>query len=661
MSLKGKKIACFLALPHHTRFFLPLRDEINKEGGELLFIIPLEEYPYELDLKKRGLSFRYFTDYMTEEVRDKINASTLELFDKWSQICFKWEGFSRWPLFKQTWLFNELVEEYYCMEEFIKVERPDMFIAHHECARWGKIIGHLCLKGKIPFVTFQEGDYYASTLGNAMHTEFSTADLLWGNVTKRRLAGYQCSVDKMFPIGNTHIDSALQEYADPEMITNIKKDLGLEPHKKVILFLVGIKYGGLHQRDIWQSLMQGFNSLDKETAFIFKWHPNVYKKTVDNIRETFKELYPSAMLLDTYDPYRLIAISDYCVTLGQTTLTIEAIAFGKPIFSIPDPDTTDDYYANMGVAQSVYPLGNWSSLFHTMKDGPPAVIQANVNHFLTDNFYRLDGKTVERAIGVMSYIMDVRGTTRKGATMRHKESVAGRVSFIIPSGNDAEALLATLTSLSQNVKYLDWEVIVVVNDESMHGILSGVSGDLKITGAEGPLANLYNTGADISSGEYLIFLRPGIIYFKDGGGLNVMKDGVTGIPIKNPDMTPYCLGIGFDYNGAPYKITDELIKAQAVGGGLLGVSRRILDSVGGFDEDVANHLIEPDICLKAKDLNVPIRYSPDGLAFNYKETFFGDDVTDEDWKNRIKFFAKWVGELPKDEDFMNFARNLLMV
>ena len=40
-----------------------------------------------------------------------------------------------------------------------------------------------------------------------------------------------------------------------------------------------------------------------------------------------------------------------------------------------------------------------------------------------------------------------------------KDYVPGRISYIIPSGHDSEALLASLTSLSQNVKHDDWEVI----------------------------------------------------------------------------------------------------------------------------------------------------------------------------------------------------------
>ncbi|MGO9014989.1 MAG: glycosyltransferase [Dissulfurispiraceae bacterium] len=663
--MKRRRIACFLALPQHTRFFLPLQNEIERQGGELLFITPLSEYPYELDMMKRKMKYRFFSDYMTPDIRDKVNASLRELFDGWAGNCFKWQGYSRWPLGKQTWLLAESVEEYFCLEMFMDEEKPDMFIAHHECSRWGKIMGHLCFKKAIPFVTFQEGDYYARTMGNAVHTEYSTADLLWGRVTKERLAGYTCSRDKMFPIGNTHIDAAIKEYANSEMRTAIRRDLAIPENKKVVLFLVGIKFAGIKEKEIWQNLMKVTERTETDIVCIFKWHPNVAKKTADEIKEIINELAPSAVIMQSYDPYRLIAIADYCVTLGQTTLTIESVAFGKPMFSVPDPDAGgDDYYVNEGIAQSVYPIGNWTNLISTMENGVPAGIQNRTSEFLSENFYKLDGRSVERAAGVISYIFEVRQKKEKTAGIGRKEFVEGRVSFVIPSGRDAEALLATLTSLSQNVKHRDWEVVIVASDRAIKETLSSISGDVRVIEAEGNLAHLYNTGAEASSGEYLVFMRPGLVYFKGEGIDNAMKDGIAGVPIKNRDMTPYCLGIGFDFNFAPYLIKEDLTlndHKEAVGGGLIGMHRTIFESVRKFDDGLANHLIEPDICLKAKELNIPVRYLSGCLAFNYKETFFREDVSDENWKNRVKFFARWVGKLPKDDDFLRHAGDLMKV
>lgn len=662
MKLKGKKIACFIALPQHTRFFLPIREKIMEHGGELLFIVPLTEYPFELDLVKRRLPFKYYTDYMNDTVRHKVKEATNELLNNWITTAYKWDGFSRWPLYKQSWFFEALVEEYFCMERFVEVERPDMLIANHECSRWAKVMGHIAYKKAIPFLTFQEGDYHTDQMAFTVHTEFSVLDLLWGRHTIDFLKKYKCSSDKMIPIGNTHIDGAISEYGSPEMIAQTKSDINIPSGKKVVLFLLDILYAGFDKKDVWEKLLEGLEVLSEEAVCVFKWHPHAYQATFSKVQEIFRELYPSAVLLYTYDPYKLLAIADCCVTFGKTSLAVEALAFGKPLFSFPSSDTHEDPYVEMGVSQSIFPPGNWSRLVDTIRNGTPAHIQVKADEYVTDYFYKLDGKSVERTVETMKYILDVRKEGQKKKALKTNEFVPGRFSFIIPSGGDSEVLLATLTSLSQNVKHPDWEVVIVANDKEMKEILSDISGDVKIVEQEGDsLALLYNKGAEAATGEYVVFMRPGIVYFKDEGLFDVIKDNVAGFKVKNNDMTPYCYGIGFDFNFSPYFITDESRLPDAVGGGFIAMSRKVYEKVGGFDEGIANHLIESDLCLKSKELNIPISYLPESLAFNYKETFFGTDASDEMWKRRAKFYVKWLGRLPKDDDFLTFVKDLLKI
>jgi hypothetical protein len=672
VKLKGKKIACFLGLSHHTRFFIPLREEIKRQGGELLFVVTLSEFPYELDLKKRKLSFKFFSDYLNDEVRQKVESSTTALLDDWVTMSFKWDGFSRWPLFKQSWFFEAVVEEYYCMDRFIDAERIDMFIAHHECNRWGQTLGYLCDKKGVPFVTFQEGDYHGDFLGFLVHTHYSTASLLWGEKTKKVLAAYHCSKDKMMIIGNTHIASAIKSYTTPQSKSAILKELNIDTRKKIIVFLVDIAYGSITENEMWKEILQGLDKIEQDAVCIFKWHPSVLKIPFEQIQQVFKELFPSVVLLGSFDPYKLLAIADYCVTMGKTTLAIEALAFGKPLFSFPAITTMEDFYVQIGVAQTVYPPGNWENLFYTMAHGVPGPVKDNVQKYLEEYFFKLDGKATERAVTVIDYILNLRRTKKQGVVLNKKEYTSGRVSLIIPSGRDAEALLATLTSLSQNMTFQDWEVILVLNNDAVQGVVSGLSGDINVLHVQSDaLSVLYNRGAEAASGEYFVFMRPGILYFKDEGLADGMKDSIVGIPLKNADMTPYCLGIGYDFNFTPYFIKEDLtlnaeretqnVYRDAVGGGFIAIKRDLYESTGGFDEELANHLIEPDVCLKAREIGIAVRYIDKSLGFNYKETFFGEDVSNENWKNRIKFFAKWVGKLPNSEDFLSFAGDILKV
>lgn len=689
MKLKGKKIACFVALPHHTRFLLPLAEASKKYGANVIFFLTMSDYPFERDLVKNKVAYKYLNNYMNDEGREKLETSYDLFMKQWVKKCFAWDGFRHWSLLEQERLLSTCFEEYFCLEEFIKKEKPDIFLALHERNRWGKLIGHLSNQHGIPFITMQEGDYHESRLSFSSHTEYSTADLLWGEATMNMLVSHKCSADKIVLVGNTHLDNAKKMYSEPARKKQIKAELKIPEGKKVLLFLVDLEWGAIIDGVVWEKFLDG---LSDDIIAVFKWHPNIMRGSYLKIEERIKERAPSAVVLYTYDPYALLSIADYCVTLGKTTLALEAVAFDKPLFAIPSRDGKKDYYVEMGVAQSVFPLGNWKHLYETIENGVPEDIKRNVDEYLRQSFYRLDGKAVERGLEVISHILECRQDKAKGkgqkAKGKEREYVAGRVSFIIPSGNNAESLLSTLTSLSQNVKYPDWEVVIVINDENMKEMLSGVSGDIRIVDSQGDnLSLLYNKGAEASTGEYLIFMKPGIVYFKDEGLLDALKGGIAGIPLRNPDMTPYCLGIGFDFNFAPYMIRDEGQEEDkdAVGGGLIGMHRSVFESIGGFDEGIANHLAEADACLSAKYRDYPVKYLPDCLGFVFRETFtqqsdraegtvpdlrtplgvvesgLSPSRADDEWKTRIRFFAKWWGKLPKDDDYIKFAGDLLKV
>ena len=729
MKLKGKKIACFVALPHHTRFLLPITEAAKRYGADTLFFLTMSDYPFERDLFKKKIDYKYLNTYINDEVRERLENSFDAFLKQWVKRLFQWDGFRQWPLLEQERMISSCLEEYFCLEEFIKREKPDIFIALHERNRWGKVIGHLSHKYGIPYVTLQEGDYHEDRLSFSAHNEYSTVNLLWGEATKKMLLKHKCPADKIILVGNTHLDNAKKMYSDPIKIEQIKDELNIPHDKKILLFLVDLEWGAVMDGWVWEAFLK---DLREDMVAVFKWHPNVTRGTYLKIEENIKNVAPSAIVLYTYDPYALLSVADYCITLGKTTLALEAVAFDKPLFAIPSRDGTKDYYVEMGVAQSVFPPGNWKHLYEVIENGVPEDIKRNVDEYLRQSFYRLDGKAVERALEVISHILECRQDKAKGRGQKAKvqESrvksqelgvVNGRASFIIPSGNDAESLLSTLTSLSQNVKYPDWEVVIVINDENMKEMLSGISGDIKIVDSQGDnLSFLYNKGAEASTGEYLIFMKPGIVYFKDEGLLDAIKDGIAGIPLRNPDMTPYCLGIGFDFNFAPYMIRDKgqgsTVKGQeedrdavgggliaesglspsrdAVGGGLIGMHRRVFESIGGFDEGIANHLIEVDACLSAKDKDYPVKYLPDCLGFVFRETFIpphppltkggqrggnsepmdsgraAERQSDsqppsaesgDEWKTRIRFFAKWWGKLPKDDDYIKFAGDLLKV
>lgn len=691
MGLKNKKIAFYIAQPHHAKYLFPVAEAAGKAGAEILFFTTSELYPFESEMLKRGYKYKFVSEYADEETLQQIKRASNEFYDEWIRLIFHWDGIRHWPLATQDRLFMSRIDEYICLDRMTGIEKPDMFVALHEVNPWGKEIGHTAAKYGIPYVTMQEGDYYAPSLNTSVHTEYSTADLLWGEATVQFLEKCRCAADKMVTVGNVYLDGVINNYSTSSARKSIREELGIKPGRKVLAFLLGYDWAVIKKKEIWQSVCQGLD--ENELVCIFKWHTLVPVTEFKKIETLIKEIMPAAIVLYKYDPYKILSIANYCVILGRSTVAVEALAWKKPLFEIPSLELegycygSDTYYSDAGIAQLISPCGNWEKLFSTIKEGLPAGIQENVDKYLRQVFYKVDGKAIERAVGVMSFILESKEdaeTKGQGAGGKGQGAgVKGRVSFIIPSGNDSEALLASLTSLSEGVKFTDWETVIVVNDAAVKELLAGISGDVKVVESEGAnLSQLYNKGAEASSGEFLVFMTPGIVYLNGEGLIEAMRDGIAGMPIKNADMTPYCLGIGFDFNFTPYFVTGGPApfsgqsgspgsvgegKRDAVGGGLMGINRDAFAAAGGFDEGIANHLIEADLCLAARSKGYAISYLPGCLGVVYKKEAAGwwqkdmGIAYEVEWKRKIRFFAKWWGRLPKDDDIIKFLGDWMKV
>ena len=651
MSLRGKKVCCFVALPHHSRFMWPVMEEARKSGAETLFFTTLADYPFERDLMKRGVSCRLLQSYATSDTRQRIAETTTQFFDHWQSEVMKWDGLKHWPLVLQSSLLAAAFEEYHCLDRFMQIEKPDLLLALHERNRWGKLIGHMARKYGAAYLTLQEGDYYEDRLSFCSHTEYTTALMLWGEDTAARLARHGATRNKMVMVGNTHLAQVGSDYFTKKHQQTVRKELGIPKDKKVVLFLVGLQWGVVKNIELWENLLQG---LGDDVVKVFKWHPKV---TADSFkrdyRDRFKQVFPNCILVQDHDPYSLLAVSDYCVALGKTTLGVEALSFGRPLFSRPGLDGEPDHYLESGVAQSV--ADGWDALHRTVEEGVPAAMQNNVDIFLERFFHRRNNEAMPRARQVMEILVDNYDKPFDPPALQ-PAAVTGRTSFIVAGDKDGEALLASIVSLAEKVQLPDWEAIVVLNDPSLRAALVPVAGDLiVIDAADTSLGEIYNRGAAAASGDTFVFLRAGVMYYKDNGLLNAAAEGVAGVPIRHADMTPYCLGLHYDFNSDPTFITEADKQVQAVGGGILACSRTVFSRVGGFDPLIANHLLEADFCLSASRADIGIFLQDEALALHVCESFYDADLTEATWPRRLRFFAKWRGRLPKDEDFISYA------
>src|SRR5208283_2891069 len=183
MRLKNKKIAFYITLPHHAKYLFPVAEAVRREGAKVLFLTSLDLYPFEGELLKKGYRFKFVPEYADEETMQRIGRASDKFCDEWIRMVFNWDGVRHWPFYVQSRLLMTRIEEYISLERMARIEKPDMFVALHEMNPWGKELGNVAARNGIPFVTLQEGDYYADSLGFYVHTEYSTVNLLWGEST----------------------------------------------------------------------------------------------------------------------------------------------------------------------------------------------------------------------------------------------------------------------------------------------------------------------------------------------------------------------------------------------------------------------------------------------------------------------------------------------
>jgi len=662
MDLSGKTIACFIALPHHSRFLLPVANELRECGARVIFLVSDGDYPFELDLHERKEEFFFLRQFLGADHRVRIAEAERLFLDDWAPVSTSWLGFRHWPLFKQSWIISAIIEEYHAFDAFMEECRPDVFLALHERNRWGKIIGHLATQRHIPYVTFQEGDYHEPRLSMSSHTEYSTVDLLWGQDTYAMLAKAGCAESKMVLIGNTHLDSAIATCSAPERMAAIRQDLGLHPGRKSLVVIMDLEWASVSDPEVWKKT---FRSVPRQVNLVIKWHPNIKIQSFEQVKALFSEIAPDAVLVYTYDSYALLAIADCCVMFGKSTLALEALAFQKPVVSVPTLSGGVNLYADKGVALPLVPAEGWAVVHEVLDKGLSSQMKERIGAYLRDAFYDLDGNAALRAADVIAFVADAAAQATGIAHSPVPEGcVKGRISFILPSGSDPAAIMATLTSIAQNIQYLDWQVVVVITSENVRECLMSVAGDVVLVDTAGEsLGAYYNEGAGRSSGEYLFFLAPGILVEKCELPLTALDRSVAGSNIYHEDGSPWSLGYHFDFNGVPVRSVSEPSEPPSsgvVGGGFLALSRDVFMACKGFDAVIADAFVEADICLSAVAQGYGIDRSPAVLCRKYADSSETiperNGFYDGDWRGRVRFFAKWIGKIDKNDDFLTHAK-----
>lgn len=660
----GKRALCFLALPHHNRFLVPIMEALQNRGMETIYFTVPAEGAFEITLNQAQLPYRHVLDYVDRSVQEKSQAGYAELRAVFQEKILTNPTLQAVPLVVQDKVIRAAVENYHALERMIEHEKPDVLFALHEINPWGKMLGYLSQVHRIPYFTLQEGLYYADLFYYRFHTDFSTACLVWGEDCRQILLRAGCSDDKIFPVGNTHLWAAKQEFTAPVRVARTRTELGVAPGKKIILLLMSHSFYTPFEAKIFLDWMKKRG----DVVAVFKWHPVTSKEIVTRAMQNLQN-EPNVFSIFGIDTYALIGASDVCITVGNSTTGLEALAFGKPLIEVRLPDQQYSFVEH-GVAELAKGFESFGAKCAPFLDGQAAPDwQRRVDDYLAYNFAHRDEHTMERIMTLVEESLAERNRARQGILpLSQHEQWDFPVSVVLPvDTGEPDLLLATLEAISEQTPAQLYEIVIVNCSarSEVRSLLDGLSGDVQVIDGDPKwsYATACNAAARVARGKFLALLKPGMepqqdwlvalleLAEEDGGA-----DIVGGLTL-NANGLIWHMGLAFDVNQTPFSIYrmlhPEFPGAQkqrnfrAMEFPFL-VGRGLYCTLGGLAEEFDNRFEDVDFCLRGEEAKVRTLYTPASRMVLRSKSWTPD--AERDLLNRIRFFSKWTGSLWQDDE-----------
>lgn len=670
-TFQGKKALCFIALPHHSRFLMPVMGGLKERGVDVRFFTAAAEAAFEITLNRAGVPYTHAFDYLTEEVQRKANAAYRELRSTWFDKVLNNPFLQAIPMPIQDKVIRNAIEDLFCFDRLLEVEKPDLVVALHELNPWGKTLGYLSQVHRVPYLTFQEGFSCDLPLFYRFHTDYSTACVLWGEAARRVLLASGSSSDKIFLLGSLHIWEARERASRKEAMDSTREALKIGADKKVVLFLMSHNtYETFKPAQFFKWLRE-----HRDVTVIFKWHPATEPDTDKRVLNDALA-NPSIRSVHDFDTYSLIGISDVCVVVGQSTSGVEALAFGKPLIEIHLAGQFHSYADHGAAERSAGFEDIGDRIEEVLSQGLSPERREKVEAFLSCHFAFRDTKTLDRVMGLAGEMLKAKEDKERGqrpplftqSLSLSDGSVTFPCSIVLPvDDSPPERLVATLRGIAAHVPPELFELLIVntASNSGVRELLFSLEGDVRVISGEPGLSfsSCCNLAAGEARGKRLLFLKPGLIPCPEWlEGLLGSAEGengstVIGGRVVNENGLIWHLGVAFDINQSPFSLY-FLLPAQFAGANKKRefkavqvpflVSRDFFCRLGGFDTDLVNRFEDIDFCMRAGEEGSRVIYTPKSTILRGAGSW--EPTPGQDQKNRVRFFARWAGYMWQDDE-----------
>lgn len=235
------------------------------------------------------------------------------------------------------------------------------------------------------------------------------------------------------------------------------------------------------------------------------------------------------------------------------------------------------------------------------------------------------------------------------------------VSIIIPTKDHIDLLETCISSIINKSTYSNYEIVLVENNSvkqetfAYYKILSEKYEQVKVVTWENEFnfSKIINFGAKHSSGDYLLLLNNDTEVITDNwielmlGHAQRPEVGAVGVRLYYKDNTVQHAGLcvtgtvaGHLNRALPkgtygyFALSDATQNLSAVTAACLMSSRTDFEKVNGFTEELTVAFNDVDYCLKLRENNKLIVYTPEVELYHYESISRGQENTD---KKKIRF------------------------
>lgn len=241
-----------------------------------------------------------------------------------------------------------------------------------------------------------------------------------------------------------------------------------------------------------------------------------------------------------------------------------------------------------------------------------------------------------------------------------------KLSFIIVNFQSERYLKKCLASLFNKVKNINFEIIIINNDNNSYNLKEIKKAKLINLKKNAGFGKANNIGAKKAKGDFLCFLNPDTVILSENTSQIIKefrkskKNGIIGPRLisKQNKTQWWCAGVkatlwdlirnnlGFKKSR---KIWESKIKKEAdwVSGAALFIPRQLFLRLGGFDDNFFMYFEDIDLCRRAKELGKKVIYFPEVKVKHWggKSNSNKNKQKKEYYKSQDYYFKKYYGKL----------------